>query len=103
MDNQEGTYPHSPGHRGVDTSIEAAGSIARKLGRLQAITHKAISLTGHRGATSHELCDRLDIANTSIQPRISELRRMGRIKDSGQRRRNASGVSAIVWIENNQA
>lgn len=103
MDNQAEIYPNSPGHRGVDTSIEAAGAIARKLGRLQTLTHKAICSAGYNGATSHELCERLDMANTSIQPRISELRRMGRIKDSGQRRRNASGVSAIVWVENNQA
>ncbi len=103
MDNKEGAYPNSPGHRGIDTSKEAAVAIAPKLGRLQSITLQAIRLAANKGATAHELCDLLGMDGTSIQPRISELRRMARIEDSGQRRRNISGVSAIVWIAVNQA
>jgi hypothetical protein len=36
----------------------------------------------------------------SIQPRTSELRRKGLIRDSGKRRQNATGKSAIVWVVN---
>ena len=100
MCDQSSKYPNAPGHRGIETSMKAAESIAPKLGRLQALTRHAIRLAGCNGVTAHELCDRLASERTSIQPRISELRRMGRIKDSGMRRRNASGVSAIVWICN---
>lgn len=103
MDNQEGSYPHSPGHHGVDTSMEAAAAIAPKLGRLQSVTLQAVRLASNKGLAAHERCDRLDMPNTSIQPRLSELRRMGRISDSGRRRRNTSCVSAIVWIAVNQA
>lgn len=103
MDNQKGKYPNSPGHRGVDTSVRAAAAIAPKLGRLQSQTLQAVRSASSNGVTAHELCDRLDMPNTSIQPRLSELRRMGRISDSGRRRRNTSGVSAIVWIAVNQA
>jgi hypothetical protein len=34
----------------------------------------------------------------TIQPRTSELRGEGLIRDSGQRRRNATGKLAIVWV-----
>ena len=95
---QNNHYPDAPGHRGIDTSIEAASLIAPTLGRLQAITRQAILLAGRQGATAHELCDRLDMERTSIQPRISELRQKRLIADSGQRRRNSSGVNAIVWV-----
>jgi hypothetical protein len=33
----------------------------------------------------------------SIQPRTSELKRKGLIRDSGQRRPNCTGKKAIVW------
>jgi len=36
-------------------------------------------------------------SNLSIRPRITELVLQGRIFDTGERRRNASGKSAIVW------
>ncbi len=98
MDDRAKAYPNAPGHRGIDTSIEAAAVIAPKLGRLQALTLQAIRLAGCTGITAHELCDRLKMERTSIQPRISELRRKGLITDSKMRRRNASRVSAIVWV-----
>jgi hypothetical protein len=34
----------------------------------------------------------------SIQPRTTELKRKGLIRDSGQRRPNSTGKQAIVWI-----
>lgn len=95
---QNDQYPNAPGHRGIDTSIEAAGLMAPTLGHLQAITRRAILSAGQHGATAHELCNRLNMERTSIQPRISELRQKRLIVDSGYRRRNASGVNAIVWV-----
>lgn len=91
-------YPHAPGHRGIDTSIAAADAVASKLGRLQAMAFDAIRTVGARGLTADELCERLDLDRYTIQPRTSELRRMGKIRDSGQRRRNASNKLAIVWV-----
>jgi hypothetical protein len=98
MDNCAQAYPDALGHRSIDTSIEAAAVMAPKLGRLQTTTIQAIRLAGCTGVTAHELCDRLNMERTSIQPRISELRRKGLIADSKMRRQNASGVSAIVWV-----
>lgn len=91
------TYPDAPGHRNVDTSIAAADDLAPKLGRLQRMAETTIRGAGAHGLTADELSARLDMDRWSIQPRTSELRRKGLIRDSGQRRPNCSGKLAIVW------
>ncbi|MEQ1498850.1 MAG: hypothetical protein ABL914_09315 [Novosphingobium sp.] len=91
-------YPDAPGHRNVDTSIAAASALAPKLGRLQRMTVAAIRDAGAYGLTADELAARLGMDRWSIQPRTSELRRKGLIRDSGWRRRNSTGKLAIVWI-----
>jgi hypothetical protein len=91
-------YPDSPGHRNVDTSIAAADALAPKLGRLQRMAENAIRDAGLCGLTADELAARLDMDRWSIQPRTSELKRKGHIRDSGQRRPNRTGKQAIVWI-----
>ena len=91
-------YPDAPGHRNVDTSIAAADALAPKLGRLQRMAEVAIREAGLYGVTADELAARLDLDRYSIQPRTSELRRKGLIRDSGLRRPNATGKQAIVWI-----
>lgn len=91
-------YPDMPGHRNVETSIAAADALAPKLGRLQRMTQAAIRDAGTHGLTADELAARLEMDRWSIQPRTSELKRKGLIRDGGQRRPNASGKLAIVWI-----
>ena len=91
------TYPDEPGHRNVETSIAAANALAPKLGRLQRMAESTIRDSGADGLTADELSARLDMDRWSIQPRTSELRRKGLIRDSGQRRPNGSGKLAIVW------
>jgi hypothetical protein len=91
-------YPDAPGHRHVDTSIAAADALAPKLGRLQRMAQSAIREAGAHGLTADELAVRLAMDRWSIQPRTSELRRKGLIRDSGQRRSNVTGKLAIVWV-----
>ena len=91
------TYPDAPGHRNVDTSIAAADALAPKLGRLQRMAEDAIRDAGWLGLTADELAARLNMDRWSIQPRTSELKRKGLIRDSGQRRPNRTGKKAIVW------
>lgn len=91
-------YPDAPGHRNVDTSIAAATALAPKLGRLQRMAETAIRNAGQYGLTADELAARLGMDRWSIQPRTSELRRKGLIRDSGLRRPNATGKQAIVWM-----
>lgn len=92
------TYPNAPGHRNVETSIAAADAIAPKLGRLQRMAECEIRDAGARGLTADELAARLQMDRYSIQPRTSELKRKGLIRDSGQRRPNSTGKLAIVWV-----
>jgi hypothetical protein len=91
-------YPDAPGHRNIDTSIAAADALAPKLGRRQRMAETAIRNAGLLGLTADELASRLDMDRWSIQPRTSELKRKGLIRDSGLRRPNATGKRAIVWI-----
>lgn len=91
-------YPLTPGHRGGDTSAAAAADIAPDAGRLQALAFRAISDAGSFGLTTNELAEQLCISRDSIQPRTSELRGRRLIGDSGRRRKNESGKSAIVWV-----
>lgn len=92
------TYPDIPGHRGVDTSIEAAETMAPKCGRLQRMTLDAIASRGTHGCTADEVSQLLGVDHRSTQPRCTELRLKGLVIDSGKRRLNATGRSAIVWI-----
>ena len=90
-------YPHEPGHRGIDTSVIAAGSIAPSVGRLQRLVLASVTEAGWHVRTTNELAHCLDLERSSIQPRTSELRAQRLIIDSGRRRRNANGKRAIVW------
>lgn len=90
-------FPHEPGHRGIDTSIEAADAIAPTVGRLQKFVLAAVARAGPQGLTVVELSQRLSHDRMSIQPRFSELRALQRIADSKLRRKNPSGINAIVW------
>jgi hypothetical protein len=92
------TYPDAPGHRNVDTSIEAANDLAPKVGRLQRMALEAIRASGCQGLSAEELMGVMGMERWSVQPRTSELKRKGLIRDSGLRRYNASGKRAIVWI-----
>lgn len=92
------TYPETPGHRGVETSMEAADAIAPATGRLQTMAFDAIRAAGSEGLTADELAAVLDVSRWAIQPRTTELRRKHLIIDSGVRRRNVTGRRAIVWV-----
>ena len=91
-------YPDTPGHRGVDTSMEAADKIASSAPALRHKVLQAVSASGAAGLTVLEGCDRFGWDRHGAQPRFTELKVGGKIIDSGERRRNPSGVRAIVWI-----
>lgn len=96
MSNQH--YPDAPGYQHTDTSIAAADSVASSAPRLQAMVLTAIRDAGDRGMTTNEIAEHLMIDKGTVQPRTSELRQKGDIRDSGARRANDSGRRAIVWV-----
>lgn len=83
------------GWKGTDTSREAAESIAPDTGRLRILILN--TLEKHGALTADEIADRMGESVLSIRPRVSELRNMGRIADTGYRRANKSGRKAAVW------
>lgn len=86
-------YPQTPGWRPTDTSRAAAEQI--DAGTLRAKVLQTIRAFGP--LTADECAQRLCLSILSIRPRCTELRALGRLRDTGQRRANASGRHAIVW------
>lgn len=91
-------YPNSAGHRGVDTSIAAADIINHVLPRLQGDVLAVIVRSGRGGVTADEVALALGWERFRVRPRTSELRKAGRIIDSGLRRESLSGIASIVWV-----
>ena len=87
-----------PGHRGVDTSVEAAEHIAPAAALLRDKVLAAVTRAGPAGITVVEMATRESLDRMAIQPRFSELRKDRKIADSGRRRKNPSGVNAICWV-----
>lgn len=90
-------YPHVPGHRGVSSSIEAAEKIAPKVHTMRDRVYGIIKVCGQNGITVEELCQFMKMEPKHCQPRVSELRKLGKVVDSGDRRPSESGVRVIVW------
>ena len=89
-------YPSSPGFRERGgTSQEAAEIMGNVAGMRQAV----LAIIRTHASTADEVAEKLGLSVLSVRPRVSELKRFGRIIHSGQRRKNASGVNAAVWME----
>ena len=89
------SYPVSAGYKGnSDTSRQAASSINANVLRA-----KVLAEFERPGCwwTADEVAARLNLSVLSVRPRVCELSAMGKIRDSGERRKNASGRSATVW------
>lgn len=93
LDIMERPYPHSAGFKATDTSRAAAETINAACLRAKVLD----TLRQHGPLTADEAADRLRIDRLSIRPRLSELKATGRVRDTGERRLNASKKRAIVW------
>ncbi len=87
-------YPDAPGYKRDGTSKDAAEAMKRKSSRLQMLCMCVLEFNTR---TADEIADYLGQSVLAIRPRISELVARGKIEDSGLRRKNVSGKSAIVW------
>ena len=90
------TYPLTPGFKTErpETSRRAAESVA---GRAEDLRNKSLAVVSVRPSTADEVADALGEDRLSVRPRMTELLRLGKVEDSGERRKNASGRSAAVW------
>ena len=95
MTNQ--AYPATPAAGRTDTSAEAAEMLAPSVETIRAQVFEYIRNTTD-GATADEAADDLGLSILTVRPRFTELKRLGQIVDSEQRRRNwRSNRTAIVW------
>lgn len=90
-----GGYPHEPGSKPVDTSRDAAAAIRPKVTELRAMVLAEIVA---RPSTSVQIARRLHQPYETVQPRTSELKRLGLIEDSGKRGASRDPAkTAIIW------
>ena len=90
------TYPLSPGDKGgTDTGKAAAEAMSPHMGPLHTAVMGYLAVPGPH--TQDEVAKGLEASILAIRPRVSELRRLGMIQDTGDRRPNRSGHKAIVW------
>lgn len=87
-------YPNKPGAKARETSFEAAHAIKPAADRLRRLTLDALR---QRPMTADEVAAYLGIDKGSIRPRVTELGKQGKVVETGLRRANASGRSAMVW------
>ncbi len=89
------SYPNEPGAKVGGTSREAAEAMKPSAATLR---DHCLAFLGDWGpSTTDECAKAMQVSILSIRPRFSELKRLGKIEDSGERRFNASGHRAIVW------
>jgi predicted transcriptional regulator len=88
--------PPLHGFKGTDGTSYDAATIAKLTSSARREAVLALLAKHPEGLTTHEIAARLLLPVASIQPRVSELRNLGRIESTGKRRRNATGASAAV-------
>lgn len=87
---------HKAAHRANDPDTSVAAAKVKRTSLRERVS--IVINGGHyepraQGWTGHELAASLDAPLNSVTPRLAELRRTDRIKDSGQRR-----DGQIVWV-----
>lgn len=96
-------YGGTPGFKEPTTSKESA---IKYRGRAKVLLPKvfdAIVAAGAAGLTADEAASILGETVLAIRPRVTELKEIGEIERSGERRKNVSGMSAAVWIKKRTA
>lgn len=88
-----GFYHHAP-----ETSRDAAESVegAAKFREEQAFDW--IDSRAYHGGTADEVAEALKWEKYSSRPRLSTLKKLGKIVDSGKRRKGVSGRMMAVWV-----
>ncbi len=85
-------------HRaGPDTEKLAARAIAPRTGSQRHTVLLHLVLAGWQGLTDGQLEEVTGLRRSSICARRNELREHGYVADSGRRRRDPSGMQAIIW------
>jgi predicted ArsR family transcriptional regulator len=89
-------YPNAPGFKVSGPSEQAAKAVGGTANKMRAAVLAQIAQSPG-GATADEIAKDLHLSVLSVRPRVSELNRAGKIKQTGARRKNESGMTATVW------
>src|SRR3546814_8339862 len=95
--NYRPAEPAAPGYKDLDTARRAADSMKDRAPLLQRRCLDALR-AAPGGLTADQIAAQIGETILSVRPRVTELLRDGRVRDSGQRRQNESGRSAKVWV-----
>lgn len=100
MTDQPDLFPalvrEAPYRKESDTSRAAARRARPKAGTQRSYILSVIEGSG-RGLTMEEIAFTSGVRLQSICGRLSELKQMGLVVDSGTRRKTTSGSLAVVW------
>jgi predicted ArsR family transcriptional regulator len=89
-------YPDRPGFKTSGPSEQAATAIGTTANAMRAAVLAQFAAYPN-GATADEVAKDLNLSVLSVRPRVSELKRLGQIRETGGRRKNESGMTATVW------
>lgn len=89
-------YPDAPGFKARGPSEDAATKIAPRAPRIRTTVFDEIA-KHPSGVTADEIAAALGMSVLTVRPRVSELRRLGEIRATGDRRCNSSGMTASIW------
>jgi predicted Rossmann fold nucleotide-binding protein DprA/Smf involved in DNA uptake len=87
-------YPNSPGFKREGTSSHAAKETQPHATTLR---DSVLAALRQRPSTADEVAAAIGKTVLATRPRLSELRALGKIVETRDRRRNASGKMASVW------
>lgn len=77
-----------------DTSLEAYGAVKPELNELQA---DVLAVVKDLRPTAEEAADAMGRYLYTVAPRITELQKLGLVRDSGERRMTRRRRRAVVW------
>jgi predicted ArsR family transcriptional regulator len=89
-------YPAAPGFKVSGPSEQAAKAVRGSAAKMRGLVLAQIEKSPN-GATADEVAKELNLSVLSVRPRVSELNRTGDIRQTTERRKNESGMTATVW------
>ena len=89
-----GVYPQAPGFKEQGGTSEQAARTVSNADTVRAAVLAAITAAP---STADEVATALGLSVLTVRPRVSELRTLGSIEKTNDRRHNASGKAATVW------
>lgn len=95
--NATTTYPEAPGWKATETETSRKAAFEERVSAGVLREQAERILKQFENCTADEAAMFLGVSPFAMRPRFSELVAQGKAEDSGVRRRNASGKSAVAW------